>query len=293
MELYLDAEALLRVADEHRDAYAAAQPFPHVVLDGLLPEEALDLALAAFPDPESNVWKEYENYHEVKLETQGEERLGADLSLLLYQFNSAPFLRFLERLTGIQGLIGDPYFTGGGLHQIVPGGKLGIHADFSRHDTLPLERRLNVLVFLNEDWLPEYGGNLELWNRDASACAATIAPLYNRMVVFTIDDWTYHGHPEPLTSPPGVTRKSIALYYFTVDRPDGQVKDGKESTLFVQRPDEVLPPDTPLARGRSYSGLKGDRMHPPTGRERTVRTVRRLTPPALYDAVVRARAKRR
>jgi len=281
VRLFLDPHSLARAAAEHREQYAQAEPFPHAVLDGLLPEEALDLALACFPDPESPVWREYANYHEVKLETQGEERLGDAMSLLLYQFNSAPFLRFLEDLTGITQLIPDPYFTGGGLHQIVPGGKLGIHADFSHHSKLPLHRRLNVLIFLNRDWKEDYGGDLELWTSDGTRCSRKIAPVYNRMVVFTITDWAYHGHPEPLTCPDGVTRKSIALYYFTVSRPPGETARGKKSTLFIRRPGEVLPKGARLARDSQYTGRKEDTRALPA---RAKRLAARVTPPVLWDA---------
>ena len=104
MKLYLDRQKLLEVAHTNRARYATAEPFSHCVLDGLFPEEALNGVLAEFPDPQSPVWKEYKNYHEGKLETQGEGNIGVFTSLLLYQFNSAPFLQFLEELTGITGV---------------------------------------------------------------------------------------------------------------------------------------------------------------------------------------------
>ena len=233
MELYLDGERLRQVAEQHRAAYARAEPFPHVVLDRLFPDEALERVLQEFPPPASEVWKEYDNEFEEKLETQGEAHVGPDTSLLLYQFNSAPFLEFLERLTGIENLLPDPYFVGGGLHQIMRGGRLGVHADFSGHKKLPLERRLNVLIYLNHDWPEEYGGSLELWSRDRERCVERILPVFNRTVVFTITDWAFHGHPEPLTCPPDRTRKSIALYYFTVGRPPGEVEQGRHGTLFL------------------------------------------------------------
>jgi hypothetical protein len=292
VRLFLDQRSLATIANEHRERYQTAEPFPHVVLDDVLPVEALDVALDAFPDAGSDVWKEYDNALERKLETQGEERLGDDLSLLLYQFNSAPFLRFLERISGIERLIPDPYFTGGGLHQIEPGGKLGIHADFSRHDTLPLDRRINVLIYLNRDWREEWGGHLELWNRDMTECVVRVAPVFNRMVIFSTTDWAYHGHPDPLACPPDVTRKSIALYYFSVGRPEGETRPDKESTLFVPRPDEPVPASTPFARGRRYSGVKVDRFEPLTTRRRIARAARRMTPPIVYDAVIRAHKKR-
>jgi hypothetical protein len=284
VRLFLEPEVLASVAARHRKSYANAQPFPHVVLDSVLPEAALELALDQFPAVDSIAWKEYENDHEMKLETQGEERISDDLSLLLYQFNSAPFLRFLEGLTGIKGLLPDPYFAGGGLHQIMRGGRLGIHADFSRHWKLPLHRRLNVLIYLNRDWKDEYGGHLELWDANTMQCARKIAPVYNRMVVFTITDWALHGHPDPLACPDDVTRKSIALYYFTVDRPPGETMEGKEATRFVQRPGEALASYASLSREDGTS-VKTDRFKVATRRARVKQFARRITPPILVDAV--------
>lgn len=247
LRLYLDSADLLTKAKERRGDYAAADPYPHIVFDDLLPSDALDRVLADFPNPSDPVWKKYKSPYEGKLETQGEGHISADTSWLLYQLNSAPFLRFLEQLTGIEGLLPDPYFVGGGLHQIPPGGKLGIHADFHRHTKYPLERRLNVLIYLNKDWKDEYGGHLELWDRDMKRCVQKILPVFNRMVVFTITDWAFHGHPEPLTCPDGMTRKSIALYYFTVGRPAGEVKHerGAGDTHFVARPGEVFEEERP------------------------------------------------
>jgi hypothetical protein len=290
VKLYLDPNHLALVAAEHAASYAAADPFSHVVLDGVLPDEALDLALEQFPSPGSDIWKEYDNYHEVKLETQGEERIPPELSLLLYQFNSAPFLVFLERLTGIKHLLPDPYFYGGGLHQIERGGKLGIHADFSEHGKLPLHRRLNVLVYLNRDWREEWGGHLELWDADRTECRKKILPIFNRMVIFTITDWAYHGHPEPLACPPDVTRKSLALYYFSVDRPPGETMDGKISTLFVQRPGEAVPAGTVFSRDED-SGLARDRFAD-RGRSKSATLVKKITPPIVFDMARRARRRK-
>lgn len=287
MKLYLDRQRLLKVARDSRERYAQASPFPHIALDGLFPDEALDRVLDEFPDPASPVWKEYQNYHEGKLETQGEEHIGAFTSLLLYQFNSAPFLQFLEELTGITGLIPDPYFYGGGLHQIPRGGKLGIHADFSRHGRIPLERRVNVIIYLNHDWKEEYGGQLELWATDMSRCVEKILPIYNRTVVFSITDWAFHGHPEPLVCPEGTTRKSIALYYFTTGRPPGETRQEKRSTLFMQRPGELVPPGTIFSRDK-YTGLRGAINLPgPAETARLLpaakRVVKMITPPILAD----------
>lgn len=240
MNLVFDQTSLQAIAAAARSDYASAKPFPHTVLDNVVPSESLEQVLTDFPDVNSPVWKTYKTKHENKLETQGEAKLSAATMWLLYQFNSAPFLQFLETLTGIDGLLPDPYFHGGGLHQIPKGGKLGVHADFSRHSRLPLDRRLNVLIYLNKNWEEEFGGHLELWDTDMKNCVKRILPVFNRMVVFTVTDWAFHGHPEPLTCPDGTTRKSIALYYYTAGRPDGEVIEGKQGTMFMARPGESV-----------------------------------------------------
>jgi len=284
MRLYLNHLQLQKLAVEHHDRYLSSAPFPHIVLDNVLPEEALDLVLREFPQPQSSLWKEYKNYQEKKLETQGEERLSDNISLILYQFNSAPFLRFLEMLTGIDDLLPDPYFFGGGLHLIMRGGKLGVHADFSRHAYLPLERRLNVLIYLNKDWQEDYGGHLEFWNEDMTQCVQRILPVYNRMVILTVTDWAFHGHPVPLTCPAGISRKSIALYYYTVGRPQGELIKGKKTTLFMPRPDETVP-QAALQLGYTYKGRRGVKPLVVKEHKGIQYWIKKLAPPLLIDFV--------
>ena len=144
--------------------------------------------------------------------------MGPTTRLLLSQFNAATFVNFLEQLTGISGLIPDPHFFGGGMHTIEAGGYLRVHADFNHYPRLDLERRINALLYLNRDWQDEWGGHLELW-RTVAARELSIAPIFNRLVIFSITDTAYHGHPNPLETPPGVARRSLALYYYSVDRP--------------------------------------------------------------------------
>ncbi|CAM9667139.1 unnamed protein product [Phaeothamnion confervicola] len=159
-----------------------------------------------------------------------------DFSFLPSAAQSSPFLLFLEELTGIKGLIADPHYRGSGLHQIAPGGYLNLHADFNRYVTFGLDRRVNAFIYLNEDWDDSWGGHLELWNRDLKTCGAKIAPKLGRFVVFSSTDFSYHGHPAPLAAPPGRSRRSLALYYYTNGRPSEEIIDPKyeHSTLFVK-----------------------------------------------------------
>ena len=216
-----------------RDRYLSAEPFAHIALDGLFNVADLEAVLRDFPSPGEMRWMRFDNPQEKKLGFFHESSTITDpVRRFLDAMNGFETLLFLERLTGIEGLIPDPYFGGGGLHQIEPGGFLKVHADFNVHPKLHLDRRLNMLIYLNKDWHEEYGGHLELWDRETRTCRTRILPLFNRTVVFSTTDTSFHGHPHPLTSPPGVTRKSVSLYYYTAGRP-GAEQSKPHDTLFI------------------------------------------------------------
>lgn len=203
-----------------REQYQNAEPFPHIVLDGLFDDADLDSVLGEFPKPEEMQWHRFESPQEKKLGYYHEiSVVRPAVRAFLGAMNGFETLLWLEALTGMEGLIPDPYFGGGGLHQIEPGGFLKIHADFNVHPKLKIDRRANMLIYLNKQWSEEWGGHLELWDRSMSECRKRIAPLFNRTVIFSTTDTSYHGHPHPLASPVGVTRKSVSLYYYTAGRP--------------------------------------------------------------------------
>src|SRR5262249_17974596 len=211
--------------------------FPHVVIDDFLPQDVATAIAARFPTPKALQWRRHDSDEEVKLDFRDETQLDDSIREVLYQLNGGFFLEFLQRLTGIRGLISDPYLEGGGLHQIERGGFLNIHADFDYHSQLFLRRQLNLLIYFNSNWKDEYGGHLELWDRELKSCVRKIAPLFNRCVVFNTTEYSYHGHPEPLNCPPGITRRSLALYYYTNDGTLTQQQAGHR-TLFQLRPGE-------------------------------------------------------
>jgi Rps23 Pro-64 3,4-dihydroxylase Tpa1-like proline 4-hydroxylase len=227
-----------RLAKESAEKYKNAKPFPHIYFDDFLPIEAAEAALREFPEPKELKWQQFDNANEKKLAFDAVEKLPTADRDVLYFLNSRPMVQFLEVLTGIKGVIPDPYFVGGGLHQIRRGGKLDVHADFNHHAKLNLERRINVLVYLNKDWKEEYGGHFELWNRDMSACELKILPIFNRCAIFSTTSTSYHGHPTPLACPPERARKSIATYYYSNGRPEEEMNES-HSTLFMKRPDDV------------------------------------------------------
>jgi Rps23 Pro-64 3,4-dihydroxylase Tpa1-like proline 4-hydroxylase len=196
------------------DRYNSAKPFPHIALPDFLNEDILERCLKEFPSPDTSSVGYKRSQEHLKFEFNP-ETLSPALRSLFYSFNSLPFIGFMENLTGIKGLIPDPYFAGAGLHQVNNGGHLDVHTDFNFRSALNLERRVNVLIYLNKDWRAEYGGCLELWDQKMSRCCERIVPTFNTCVVFNTSLISFHGNPGSVNHPKGKPRRSIALYYYT------------------------------------------------------------------------------
>jgi Rps23 Pro-64 3,4-dihydroxylase Tpa1-like proline 4-hydroxylase len=228
------------------ERYLSNNPFPHIVLDDFLSEDLMESVAAEFPDlsslPDS---KEYANQKEIKFSSIGSPRLSPSAKQLINYLNSDVFLEYLQNLTGIkETLISDPYLSGGGYHEIKTGGVLKVHADFNKHPKLDLDRRLNLLLYLNKDWDAKWCGNLELYDQDnLDSPVVSIEPIFNRCVIFTTTDFTYHGHPEKLTCPSDTSRRSIALYYFSTGRPSHEISGKKHTTLFIETKGEKFKAD--------------------------------------------------
>jgi len=244
----LDFARLQALAREHAAGYRGAEPFPHIVLDGLVAPEVLEAVCELIPAPDAPMpWRRVEarfgdgeaaQAH--KLGLARELELAPLVRRLIWELNSGAFLRFLSNLTGIQGLIPDPSLQGSGIHQILDGGVLAVHADFTWHKVYALARRINVLVYLNHDWREEWGGNLQLWTPDLQRCVRRILPSFGRCVIFNTSARSFHGHPEPLRCPPGITRRSLAMYYYTAGRDDEEVAD-TVATDWRKAPQDRLP----------------------------------------------------
>jgi Rps23 Pro-64 3,4-dihydroxylase Tpa1-like proline 4-hydroxylase len=231
-------QKLEALAQAKAEEYKANQPYPHIYFDNFLPLDVAEAALRDFPEPKEVDWRSYKdvNQHK-KMAFDAVEKLPASIRDVLYFLNTRPMLKFLETLTGIQSVLPDPNYVGGGLHQIRPGGLLEVHADFSYHNGLRLDRRINVLIYLNKDWKEEYGGHFELWDREVKRAEKKILPIFNRCAIFSTTSVSFHGHPEPLMCPPDRNRKSIATYYYSNGRPEEDPElTHKHEVAFQQRP---------------------------------------------------------
>jgi hypothetical protein len=262
LDSFLPLVRMDELATTARSSYLNAQPFPHIVFENFFDPSLLDLVLEEFPKPGEIRWQSFDNAQEIKLASAAEASFGSATRLLLYHLNSITFLQFLSSVTGVENLIPDPRFDGGGLHQIVRGGKLAVHADFNKHAAYGLDRRLNLLLYLNKGWHEEYGGHLELWDREMTGCKAKVLPVFNRVMVFGTTDFTYHGHPDPLQCPESMTRKSVALYYFSNGRPAEEIS-GAHSTVFRARDEQ----DFNLTLRQRLRGLAKDLVPPIVSRQ--------------------------
>ncbi len=219
--------------EQLKSEYQVESPFPHIALDDFLTEEVAQKALDAFPGLGDEGWINYVHVNEKKHGLNKIGLLPEFIQQLIAEFNRPEFVSFLSELTGIPNLQPDESMEGGGLHQSPRNGFLNVHADFTVHPhKRNWKRRVNLLLYLNKDWQPEYNGDLELWARDMSRCERKIAPIFNRVVIFNTDDDSYHGLPEPIQCPEGETRKSIALYYFTIEEKAPRLR----STHYRSRP---------------------------------------------------------
>jgi hypothetical protein len=229
---------LNEVLDKYKYEYQNAYPFPSIYIDDFINPVLLDKVLEEFPDlDKKDIY--YNDPTAKKHASSGDGRFGPYTKMLIEYLNSEEFINFLNHLTGIkEKLIADPYFEGGGFHEIKKGGFLKVHVDFHFHKIMKLDRRLNLLIYLNKEWKEEYGGHFELWEKDMSKCTAKILPIFNRMCLFSTTSNSWHGHPEPLNCNEYQSRKSLAIYYYSDGRPDHELTRSQRNritTTFVAR----------------------------------------------------------
>jgi len=196
------------------EEFQGAEPFDHVVVDNFLQPEIADLLAKNFPGLGDVEWWMYDNPLERKYAFDKVQNLDEVFVRIFEYFNSSDFIDQLKKLSGLDSLIPDLTHRGGGLHMIGRGGKLDVHEDFNIHRDLKALRKLNLIVYLNEDWQESWGGHLEIWNPEMTQLHKSVLPVHNRAVIFRTDQSSNHGHPHPLSCPENKFRKSLAVYYY-------------------------------------------------------------------------------
>jgi len=227
-------------------------PFKHCVVDNCFNDEFSYDLIKGFPDLKSNKWEASNDQDiEIKYRTkwQSEFDIPDEILPAIRIFNSSIFLRALSKVFKIPKLMSDPYFSGGGLNITECNGLLDVHVDGNYHDASGLNRRINVILYLNPGWKEGWGGEFGLYNSTGENLIKKIAPIFNRLVIFDTHDKSFHGLPDPLNFPKGQNRKSIILYYYTKEnRPSHQV--------------EVEKPHSALWKKRGLLDKKGNKTRP-------------------------------
>jgi Rps23 Pro-64 3,4-dihydroxylase Tpa1-like proline 4-hydroxylase len=230
--------------NELKNQFINSEPFHHIVIDNFLDDNFLNDVTNEIKNMPESKWYDEQFKHinnerdsvaqSKKIALTDVKKMEPLSQKVMEMFHSTIFLNFLEDVTDIKELQNDPYQYGAGIHRIKRDGHLAIHADFNIHPMTQKYRRINALLYLNQDWKEEYNGQLELWNKDMSKCVHSIPPIFNRLVIFRITDDAYHGHPDPWKAPEGKDRFSFAFYYYTDDRPEHE-KSAPHMALWKRR----------------------------------------------------------
>ena len=211
--------AALAALDRLAANFAAAGPFPHLIIDDFL---IPDIAVAVHDEARAtaaNVDASNDITQRQKVACTDWRNFGEQTYRLISYFNSAAFIAPIEYISGIDGLFGDPWLEGGGIHLTSRGGFLKMHTDFNWNSKLRADRRINILYYLNRGWQESWGGELAIARVGRDQDRKIIEPLFNRLVIFNTNDTTLHGHPHALNFPEDYPRASIAMYYYSAGVP--------------------------------------------------------------------------
>lgn len=224
-----------------RERARAAAPFPHILIDDFLEADFAREVSHNWPSytEAARIGKEFRSINERhKVQVTDSAQFPPVLQDLNVALASPEFVETVSTVFDIPHLLPDSELVGGGLHQTGPRGRLDVHVDFNYIEARRLHRRLNILIYFNEEWLPEWGGQLELWNRDISKCVHSFDPIFNRCIIFETSDISYHGVTEVMC-PEDAVRRSFAGYYYT-EAPPAHWTGESHTTIFKARPEESV-----------------------------------------------------
>lgn len=212
------------------------KPFPFLVADGWFNATLLELVHEEFDLYRASNWKTVLTDRELTHRSHAETMFGPATQIYFGIINSGWFVRSLSKITGVEDLIVDPQFYGGGLHETRNGGHFGVHRDFDRHLRTGLQNQMVLITYLNRDWQPEWHGALELWDKSKKNCVAKVEPEFGRTLILPHGQHSYHGHPTKLDCPEPLTRRSVAAYFYT--NPYAEIdRDLRQTSRFLGRKD--------------------------------------------------------
>ncbi|AKS43170.1 2OG-Fe(II) oxygenase [Wenzhouxiangella marina] len=246
-----------------RSEFDSAKPFRHLVLDDFFTPDYARSLLQEFPPFDTALARNEAGKIGGKCVHEKLAELAPPYQRLDELIQSREFLAWLEALTGIDELLYDPNYFGGGTHENRHGQDLDPHVDFNKHPETGLHRRLNLIVYLNEEWQDDWGGAIE-FHQDPRLPPEEnrieyVNPKFNRAVLFETTHWSWHGF-ERINLPEGDadprSRKSVALYFYSRTRPEKE-QTKPHSTIYVERPlPSHIQPNQPLGDAE-YQQVQG------------------------------------
>lgn len=233
------------------------EPFPHLCVDDILDAQFAQEVWAAFPSYQEarQSGREFATVNEKrKIQITDFRKFPAPIRELHELLADDAFIAHVGRMFGIKNLLADPDLSGGGIHETNSGGRLDVHIDFNFLKEKQWHRRVNLLFYFNKDWKEEWGGYLDLWDKDVKQRCGYYAPRFNRMAGFATGTQSWHG-VTPVACPEGRMRQSFAVYYYTKEPPPGW--DGQQhSTVFKARPDEWMKGNVAMPAEAALRGLQ-------------------------------------
>ena len=204
-------------------SFAKAKPYPYVVIENFFEPDIAHEIESKFPT--DNVqWHVYDNPIESKLAYDRIDALEQPVFQTAWRaLQSSENVDLIRKITGIQELENDPHLHGAGLHYHPRGGRLEMHLDYSIHPISGMERRVNLIIYMNSDWQPDWGGGLQIWEgspQEPTREAFRMVPRFNTAVLFRTSDISWHGVPDEIRCPVGIGRKSLAIYFVSPPRPE-------------------------------------------------------------------------
>lgn len=229
--LYTDVTKIGQLSSEFKNG----TPYKHIVVDNFLKEDIANQMYENFPSIEK-LHKHYKGLNENKSEGSNFSDFHPVFSQVRRDFMSPEFAKWMENVTGIKDVFITDDNLGTGLHQGTDGSFLDIHVDFNIHHIKNVHRRLNMLIYLNKNWKPEYGGAMEMWNANMSKLVKKVPCDFNRCLIFETSEISYHGYSK-ITLPPGETRKSFYTYFYTNLPANAPLK--YHDTVFKAKPEDT------------------------------------------------------
>lgn len=184
------------------------------IVDNFLPQNIYEAIVKQITDIPDAQWSTFANDSSSRSECRNPVNAPL-LETLQNTFNSSKTINWLQEQIGITGLVADPHLRGGGLCKVHNGYKLDLHTDFNWNDQIKLNRKVNLILYLNECWDESWGGDLEFWDNEKTKCMHRLTPKPNRLAFWIYDTDLVHGFPNQLQTPDDTSRDNLILFYYT------------------------------------------------------------------------------